>query len=606
MRFSYLVQRGTTYYFQCRIPADVKRHFPCTQIKKSLKTSNRKYATSLVKVLTAKTERVFFMARSGLLTAKVIESLVEEYMATLLDQDKGERYGIAEGPLDVAVMQMGQDFRSRYQMDPRKDYELLNEDTGELEEVSGAQNLASYYRALASRYQEQARKQDYSEIAPTASALLAVEKVQASPDSPEFRMLCDALLAKEGEANEVLAQRAERGLSNPYDRGAATVAPRRKRLSALIDKYFEVNKENWDRDSKRKMQNHFEKILELIGNPYTDEINQDMLVRLFADLERYPTYRNHQHMQGLTLEQCREHSKYEPLGSTTLTQIWFALGGLLTYGSENGEYGIARNYCCDKVFTVKKKVHKKKRNDTLKRLPYNHDDIQSLINELGKMSMRRKKLDPHMLWIPLIGLYSGMREEEICQLYCDDFIMVDGLDCFRLRDYEPRHQSVKNEQSRRTIPIHHTLLELGLMDFIASRRKLKYSRPWEGGTTRKVFYYENSNSYSHYFEKWYNGTFRKYVIVDEEERARKPFHSLRHTFINWFFQNVRSQDRDNSAVKGLVGHLESEEQRMIAALLQGITWETYSQELNPVPMMETLKLLDYGVDLSSLQLPLTW
>lgn len=85
MRFSSLVQRGNLYYFQCRVPADIKRFFPVTQIRKSLKTNDRKQAVTLVKLLTATTERLFFMARSGILTPKLIEHLVQEFMDNMLD-----------------------------------------------------------------------------------------------------------------------------------------------------------------------------------------------------------------------------------------------------------------------------------------------------------------------------------------------------------------------------------------------------------------------------------------------------------------------------------------------------------------------------------------
>jgi len=146
MRFSYLVQRGNLYYFQCRVPADIKRYFPGTQIRKSLKTANRKHALTLVKGLVAKTERIFFMARSGILTPKLIKHLVQEYMDLMLDTDKQERYGIAETPLDVAVLEMCNDFHSRQLMDSRQDYELTSE-SGEEETMSGAENLAFLYRS---------------------------------------------------------------------------------------------------------------------------------------------------------------------------------------------------------------------------------------------------------------------------------------------------------------------------------------------------------------------------------------------------------------------------------------------------------------------------
>ena len=121
-----------------------------------------------------------------------------------------------------------------------------------------------------------------------------------------------------------------------------------------------------------------------------------------------------------------------------------------------------------------------------------------------------------------------------------------------------------------------------------------------------IEYYAPLDTYGNLFEKWYNRTFRRDVILDEKLRKQKPFHSLRHTFINWFFQNVPSQERDNAAVKGLAGHLETEEQKMVTAMLKGISWEVYSQSLNPARLLETLSLLDYGADLSPLKLPMSW
>lgn len=604
MRLPSLVMRGNQYYFQCRVPVDLYRYFPYKQIRKSLKTSNRKHAITRVKALTADLERLFFMARSKLLTPKIIENLVQEYMDTLLEADKRERYGIADTWYDAYIMEKQNEFKDRFLMDSRKDYELPDE-SGEMVTLSGAENLAVHYRLLARQCNEQARKQDYREIAPTASGLLLSEGVDLRQDSPEFKMFCDSLLAKEAEANEVLALRAERGLNNEYDRTHVTSpVQRRKKLSALVSRYIELHMNQENARTKQKPDEHFGKILELMGNPYTDEINQDSIVQLFDDLAVYPKWRNHSHMKGLTLEECKKHPKYAPLDPTTFKGVWFALGALMTYGAENGEYGITRNYCRDKLFSNRMKALNKTKKDQPDRLPYSRDDIQNLIIQLNKKY--RLKFEPHKLWIPLIALYNGMRQGEICQLYCDDIVIVDGIDCFRIRDYKERNQSVKNDQSQRTIPIHPTLLELGFIDFIASRRKLKYERPWQGMKNRPVDYYVKSDNYSHYFEKWYNDTFRKFVIVDKQEGKQKPFHSLRHTFINWFFQNVKSQDRDNAAVKGMVGHLESDEQKMVTAMLKGISWDTYSQELKPGVMLDSLKLLDYGVDLKPLGLPMKW
>ena len=295
---------------------------------------------------------------------------------------------------------------------------------------------------------------------------------------------------------------------------------------------------------------------------------------------------------------------YRSISSATFDGIWTTLGALLTYGAENGDYGVSRNFCGDRIFSLHRKLlYRSQDTGITDRLPYDSSDIQRLITRLGTVD---KEANPHMLWIPLIALFNGMRQGEICQLFCDDVVSVDGIPCFRIRDFAPRKQSVKNEQSRRTIPIHPTLLALGFLDFVASRSRLRFERLWEGVSSHAVDYYEKQDSYTHYFEKWYNQTFRKYVILDAADRKRKPFHSLRHTFINWFFQNVRSHERDNAAVKGLVGHLESDEAKMIDALLKGISWEVYSQQLTPEPLLKTLELLNFSVDLSPLNLPVRW
>ena len=79
-------------------------------------------------------------------------------MDNMLDIDKHERYGIAETTFDAAAMKQSNDFKSKFLMDSRKDYEMYSELDNEIVKVSGADNLAYYHRSLASRCHEQARK----------------------------------------------------------------------------------------------------------------------------------------------------------------------------------------------------------------------------------------------------------------------------------------------------------------------------------------------------------------------------------------------------------------------------------------------------------------
>lgn len=82
-------------------------------------------------------------------------------------------------------------------------------------------------------------------------------------------------------------------------------------------------------------------------------------------------------------------------------------------------------------------------------------------------------------WIPLICLYQGFRVREPLQLRVSDIIVEAGFAMMRIQvtdedesdaqSLPPR--SLKNEATRRIVPIHPILLELGFMDFVASAKK---------------------------------------------------------------------------------------------------------------------------------------
>lgn len=91
------------------------------------------------------------------------------------------------------------------------------------------------------------------------------------------------------------------------------------------------------------------------------------------------------------------------------------------------------------------------------------------------------KKKPWTYWIPLFCLYQGMRVSEASQLYTDDIIMIDGIACVSLIEDEQadviendlvdvarsstEYRRLKNMSSRRTLPLHPKLIELGFLKF---------------------------------------------------------------------------------------------------------------------------------------------
>ncbi len=113
--------------------------------------------------------------------------------------------------------------------------------------------------------------------------------------------------------------------------------------------------------------------------------------------------------------------------------------------------------------------------------------------------------------IILIALYTGMRQNEICQLYKKDIRQVDGSWVIDVNDSRS-DQRLKSRASCRLIPISQKLIDIGLLDMASS----DVDAPLFPELT-----YSSLLGRARYFTRWF-GRWRKVNNLPE-------FHSLRHT-----------------------------------------------------------------------------
>lgn len=136
-------------------------------------------------------------------------------------------------------------------------------------------------------------------------------------------------------------------------------------------------------------------------------------------------------------------------------------------------------------------------------------------------------------WVPLIGLYQGMRLNEICQLRLEDIKQEGGIAFFDIRPENPsakqiqvmqqdRGQRTKTASSRRRVPVHPQLAELGFLDFVQGLR--------EGGRERLFpdLKKDSRGYYSDGFQKW----FSRLLDKQKAKEAKTSFHSFRHNWAN--------------------------------------------------------------------------
>lgn len=174
---------------------------------------------------------------------------------------------------------------------------------------------------------------------------------------------------------------------------------------------------------------------------------------------------------------------------------------------------------------------------------------------------------PYQFWLPLLGLCTGGRLNELCQLDTEDVSEKDGIWIINLMDDErdrPLPKVLKNQSSRRIVPMHSELIRMGFLDFVSRASKEGREKLFSDGLTYNVKKGWGSRA-SHFFCRFpspsttASGYLHKCGIRernDEGETDRKNFHSFRHTFVDM----ARRAGRDvYNVIVDIVGHSRSDE-----------------------------------------------
>lgn len=203
------------------------------------------------------------------------------------------------------------------------------------------------------------------------------------------------------------------------------------------------------------------------------------------------------------------------------------------------------------------------------RLSFDQSDLLVLLN-LHTLRQEARK-HPWRFWLPLLARFTGARLEELCQLHTADFVELQGITCIRIDD---RHdgQKLKNQSSRRTLPIHPALITIGLLEYVESIRA--------SGVTRAFPDLEPTlGKYGHAPSKWFSRYKAKMGVSD----PRKTFHSFRHTFVD----DLREAGVQDSLIKRMTGHEDS-----------AVTFGIYGSRIPLKAMQEALNLIELDQDIS--------
>jgi integrase len=209
-------------------------------------------------------------------------------------------------------------------------------------------------------------------------------------------------------------------------------------------------------------------------------------------------------------------------------------------------------------------------------LPYEPDELKILL--LNDYFADLKNSNPAYFWVVLIGLFTGCRIEEICQLLVKDIKESNGAFFFDINQNDSR-KSLKTKSSTRIIPLHNELIRMGLLDYLQLRNSKPDSMLFP---TLKEF----RGKHSHYCSRW----FSEYKKGLGFKSRRKCFHSLRGTFKDM----CREADITKEMHQRLTGHSSSD------------VGDLYGKGFSIDKLNQNLQQIKAPIDLSSYHVKTTY
>ena len=544
----YILQKASGYYFRFHIPSDLRPLVNKSELRYSLQTGQIGLARSRARLLAGKVQQLMRLLRSGHmedLTPKDINALIRKHIRRSLEADEQARIN-DWGPFDETYY------------DDHK--EILN---------AGRKLIR---KRMVGR--------DRSFIEPTVDAMLATEGVTMDKDSRTYRMLCQQMF----KAEDYIMGTQEKRHQGDYSQdpsfqpeqtaGTITDDPEPeagKTIGEIREQYFEDGKreERWrNEDTIKEISGQMQPLIDYFGDVPMDSLDRSAMGQFKRDLWKIPkSMTKKKEYKGLNLHQviALDVPKEKCIAEGTVDKYLRKAQSLFEYARING--WIPDNPMKDmKIKKTKRKVER--------RQIWTRDELEQIFGAPGYSEDKFTR--SYMYWTPLLAMFTGARQEEISNLRLKDFEWREGIWCLNI--LADNGKDLKNLGSRRLIPLHPFLIELGAL------RRYEHLK----AQGQEHFFPDLKplkGRYGRYVSEWFNDRFKTKLGFPKHQG--KDFHSFRHTFGT----NLGHNDINDHHLSALMGHAES-----------GMTFSTYVKRGTPAKLFKALEThLDYGIDLGHLK-----
>lgn len=352
---------------------------------------------------------------------------------------------------------------------------------------------------------------------------------------------------------------------------SSTIKNPDQKIADVIDTYIkdaQSGARSWVEGTKDKFKMHLLLMADMVGNSSTGVLTSEVLSELYAqrirlipknmNVHKKKFYKNGVRRSIEDVIAIAERDNMPLISDSTRADYVATVRSFLIWAEK-------RNLIINNTHVALDGYGKVTEKTVV--LPFTDDDLRTIFTSGLFICARDVRGHPERYWIPIIALYSGARLGEIAQLRVKDIIKDEcsGVWFFNITD-DQDGMTVKTQASKRVIPIHDDLINLGLLKYKTYQEKRKQKRLFShvDVTVKKA---GGSN-----VSKWFSRHLTQFGVKTDRS---KVFHSFRHTVINY----EKQHSLDTFVMSEIVGHAY-DQNKVHGGYQQGFDLKRKQSELN--------------------------
>ena len=529
----YTFQRNSLYYFRYTLPPDISKVVGKQGLRYSLKTGYIKQAERKARRLAGTVEEFISGVRQERqmimkLSETQIQSLLDQHLRQSLNEDEERRLSVGR-------------------IDP-----------DDLDDELEARSF------IKSDLKEELALNDYEGINSHVDGLLKELKVKPDKKSNNYKNLCRELLKVNIRILDITEKRAvgdysDQFSSSTFSNSSNTKQKDQPKLSKVISKFVSefMKADRWTEKTKSENEAVFDLFIKILGDLPINQYDHQAIRQYKETLGKLPANRNKiEKYRDKTIDKIISMPDVKPMAVNSVNKNIRRLSQLFKWAVQNGY--IERN------IVEGMSLPETKRQDKYREV-FDKEDLAKIFS--SPIHKKKEYLHSYYYWLPLLGLYTGARIEELCSLYLEDFKVEHGINILSINSNHDK--KLKSKAAERLIPVHPELEKLGLLKHVDKLRIKKEKQLFPELPRQR-------DGYSQTPSKWF-GKFKIKVGITSQF---KVFHSFRHTVAN----TLKQADVPRDQAAEILGHDRGKD----------VTYGRYGKSSEAKRQLEVIKKLDFS------------